>query len=262
MGESTEGVYGLMLKLTETSVITEVSQATYNVATINSIHKHPTYSHFRQASKTVTFAAQYGGTFRTFMNSGGFSEAEAREIEANYNKLYYQSKDWERELLAGACANGYVTGAFGLRIRTPLLAQSVLGSKRTMHEAEAEARTAANAAQQGYGLLNNRAAVAFMKLVWASKYKYDIKPIALIHDAIYLLIRDNVEVVKWVNDNLIECMKWNELPEIQHETVKLGAELDIFYSGWHQKVTIPNGATEAEIIAACKSCATKYQEKV
>ena len=201
------------------------------------------------------------GTYRTLMNNCGFSEQMARSIETNYHKLYKESDEYVAQRINQACKDGYVEVAFGLRIRTPLLAQSILGSKRTMHEAEAEGRTVGNALGQSYGLLNNRAAVAFMKLVWASKYRYDIKPIALIHDAIYLLIRDSVEVVKWVNDNLIECMKWNELPEIQHETVKLGAELDIFYSGWHQKVTIPNNATEAEIIAACKSCATKYKEK-
>lgn len=220
-----------------------------------------THSTWRQLSKAPTFALTYLGTYRTLMNNCGFSEQMARSIETNYHKLYKESDEYVAQRINQACKDGYVEVAFGLRIRTPLLAQSILGSKRTMHEAEAEGRTVGNALGQSYNLLNNRAAVAFMKLVWASKYRYDIKPISLIHDAIYLLIRDNVEIVKWVNDNLIECMKWNELPEIQHETVKLGAELDIFYSGWHQKVTIPNGATEAEIIAACKSCATKYKEK-
>ena len=231
----------------------------FTVEAINATVK--THSTWRQLSKSPTFALTYLGTYRTLMNNCGFSEQMARSIETNYHKLYKESDEYVAQRINQACKDGYVEVAFGLRIRTPLLAQSILGSKRTMHEAEAEGRTVGNALGQSYGLLNNRAAVAFMKLVWASKYRYDIKPIALIHDAIYLLIRDNVEVVKWVNDNLIECMKWNELPEIQHETVKLGAELDIFYSGWHQKVTIPNNATEAEIIAACKSCATKYKEK-
>jgi len=231
----------------------------FTVEAINATVK--THSTWRQLSKAPTFALTYLGTYRTLMNNCGFSEQMARSIETNYHKLYKESDEYVAQRINQACKDGYVEVAFGLRIRTPLLAQSILGSKRTMHEAEAEGRTVGNALGQSYNLLNNRAAVAFMKLVWASKYRYDIKPISLIHDAIYLLIRDNVEVVKWVNDNLIECMKWNELPEIQHETVKLGAELDIFYSGWHQKVTIPNGATEAEIIAACKSCATKYKEK-
>ena len=231
----------------------------FTVEAINATVK--THSTWRQLSKAPTFALTYLGTYRTLMNNCGFSEQMARSIETNYHKLYKESDEYVAQRINQACKDGYVEVAFGLRIRTPLLAQSILGSKRTMHEAEAEGRTVGNALGQSYNLLNNRAAVAFMKLVWASKYRYDIKPISLIHDAIYLLIRDNVEVVKWVNDNLIECMEWNELPEIQHETVKLGAELDIFYSGWHQKVTIPNGATEAEIIAACKSCATKYKEK-
>lgn len=55
--------------------------------------------------------------------------------------------------------------AFGLRVRTPLLKQVVFGARGMPYEAAAEGRTAGNALGQSYGLLNNRAAVAFMKRV-------------------------------------------------------------------------------------------------
>lgn len=209
------------------------------------------HSEERQNSKAPTFLLTYGGTHHGLMKNCGFSEKEAKTIEANYHTLYKVSDEYVSKRLAQACIDGYVEVAFGLRVRTPLLAQSILKTDSTMYEAEAESRTAGNALGQSYGMLNNRAAVEFMRRVWQSEYRYDVKPIALIHDAIYLLIRDNIKVLKWVNDNLIECMEWNELPEIQHPTVKLEAELDVFYQGWHQKITLPNKATEEEILAVC-----------
>ncbi len=120
------------------------------------------------------------------------------------------------------------------------------------YEAAAEGRTAGNALGQSYGLLNNRAAVEFMQKVWASPYRYDIKPVALIHDAIYLLIRDDVRVVEWANRELIKSMQWQELPEIKHDTVKLGAALDIFWPDWAHPTTLPNDADQETLLKVCR----------
>ena len=121
------------------------------------------------------------------------------------------------------------------------------------YEASAEGRTAGNALGQSYGLLNNRAAVEFMRKVWNSPYRHDIKPIALIHDAAYALIRDNLDVVHWVNQELIKSMQWQELPEIQHDTVKLGAALDLFFPDWAHPLTLPNNASKQEILELCNN---------
>lgn len=214
------------------------------VEIINSIQNK--YKSLRQASKTITFAAQYQGTYKTFMNSGGFSEEEAKTIEANYHKLYATSTNWLTSLLKEATKTGYITGAFGLKVRTPILAQVIYG-KKMPYEAQAEARTAGNAAQQSYGLLNNRAQNEFLARVAASNYKLDIHPIAAIHDATYWLVRRNPEVVKFVNDNLIECMEWNDDPAIYHPQVGLGGELEIFYPSWAESTKVPNKTSLEEI---------------
>jgi DNA polymerase-1 len=91
-----------------------------------------------------------------------------------------------------------------------------------------------------------------MRKVWASPYRYDIKPVALIHDAIYILIRDHAPVVEWANRELIKSMRWQELPEIQHPTVKLGAALDIFWPDWAHATTLPNDADKATILEVCR----------
>ena len=109
-------------------------------------------------------------------------------------------------------------------------------------------------------MLNNRAINAFMQKVWNSPYRYRIMPVALIHDAIYLIIEDDIDVVKFVNDFLIEEMSWQELPELQHDKIKLGAELDIF-AGWHQPVTLSNNLSKSEIINQFDKGLAEYSKK-
>lgn len=184
------------------------------------------------------------------MTNLGWSEDKAKQIEAAYHELYKVSDQYVQSQLEQASKDGYVTVAFGLRVRTPLLKQVVWGS-RIPYEAAAEGRTAGNALGQSYGLLNNRAAIAFMREVWASPYRLDIKPVVLIHDAIYILVRDDVHVMAWANRELIKAMQWQELPELQHPTVKLGAALDIFWPDWAHPTTIPNGVDEATLQQIC-----------
>ena len=232
------------------------------VESINSIadKKHPHY-HLRQDSKSPTFALTYQGTWRTMVKNLGWPEEKAKKVEANYNTLYQVSIQWVKDKIQGACEKGYAEVAFGLRIRTPLLGQSVLGGG-AIREAEAEARTLGNAISgQSYGLLNNRAINAFMAKVWDSPFKYDILPVALIHDAIYLMVKDDVEVVAYVNEHLIKEMEWQELPEIQHDQVKLGAEIDLFWPSWANPITIPNGLSKQQIIDLCTEAKRKYEEK-
>lgn len=194
------------------------------------------------------------------VNNLGWEKNKAQEVEANYHTLYQVSDDYTQGRLKQASIDGYVDVAFGLRLRTPMLKQVIFNGSKIPFEAAAEGRTAGNAMGQSYGQLNNRAAVEFMKKVRNSPYRYDIRPIGLIHDAIYLIVRDNIHVVEWVNNELIKSMQWQELPEIQHDQVKLGAALDIFYKGWHQPVTIPNNASQEEILSICKSKKLKYDE--
>lgn len=232
---------------------------TLDVTSINSIKD--LYDSIRSDSKPVSFALQYQGTWVTLVNNCGFSDDEAKAIEDNFLKLYSVSVDWVKTRLAEASKQGYAVGAFGLRIRTPVLSQVVIGNKYTPREAQAEGRTLGNAISgQSYGLLNTRASMEFMRRVRASKYKYDIALIAHIHDAIYTRVTDNFEVVAWVNKNLIECMAWQDLPELQHDQIKLSSELDIQYPTWKDVITLPNGANAEEIKQICLQECNKRNE--
>lgn len=226
------------------------------VESINSMKKK--YPELRQDSKGPTFALTYQGTRHTLVNNLGFTPELAKAIEANYHELYKESDEYIQQRLEQASKDGYVDVAFGLRVRTPLLGQTIFGGPKMPYEAAAEGRTAGNALGQSYGLLNNRAACEFMNKVWNSPYRLKVLPIALIHDAIYLLIKDELEVVTWVNQELIKCMQWQELPEIQHDRVKLGAELDVFYKGWHQAITLPNNASAQLIMETTTKGMNKF----
>ena len=207
---------------------------------VNSIKK--THPELRQDSKAPTFLLTYGGTYHGMMSNLGWSEAMAKRVEANYHELYKASDDYVADRLRQATKDGFVAVAFGLRLRTPLLSQVMWHSSGIPYEAKAEGRTAGNALGQSYGLLNNRAAVAFMEAVWDSPFRYDILPCGLIHDAIYILVKRKLNVIEFANRELIKAMRWQELPEIQHDTVKLGAALDIFYPTWADPITLPNEA--------------------
>ena len=214
---------------------------------INSIKTE--YSKDRSKSKPVTFALQYMGSWYTLVVNSGFSKEEAQAIEANYLELYKQSVAWLKGHLEEATHSGFVTGAFGLRLRTPLLAKTLFNVSVSPREAGNEGRTAGNMLSgQSYSLLNNRAANEFLERVSRSVYKYDIHVVALIHDAIYIVFPANVGCTKWVNDNLIECMQWDDLPELKHDVVKLGAEVDLFIPSWNDPITLKNNISNKEIL--------------
>jgi DNA polymerase-1 len=217
-----------------------------SVESINSIAKK--YKPLRQESKAPTFALTYQGTFHTLMANCGFSKEKAQMIEAKYRKMYKVSIDYVNQKLEQATHDGYITVAFGLRVRTPLLKQTILGTGKTPKEAAAEGRTAGNAMGQSYCMLNSRAASAFMKKVRVSKHRLDIKPCAHIHDAQYYLVRDGAyEALMYLNTELPKEVSWQDDPEIWHDEVKLSGSVEIFYPNWNHGFDIPNAANENTI---------------
>lgn len=206
----------------------------------------------RSDSKPVSFALQYQGTWSTLVKNCGFSKEESQAIEANFHTLYAVSAAYTQQKLQEATKTGYVKLAYGLRLRTPVLKQTILNSKVTPREAQAEARTAGNALSgQSYGLINTKAGNEFMARVRADeKMRTLVRPAAHIHDAQYYLVRNNLETLKWVNDNMIECMVnriEGQLPELVHPEVGLNAELDVYFPSWASALTLPNNISHDEI---------------
>jgi DNA polymerase-1 len=220
------------------------------VDSINSIKK--LYPDERQDSKEPTFLLTYGGTWHGLVYNCGFSEQKAKLIEQRYHVLYKESDEWVENRIKQACKDGYVEVAFGLRVRTPILKQTILNTSKTPYEAKKEARTAGNALGQSYCMLNNRAGIEVQEKTLASEYAMDIWPSCHIHDAQYFLVRNKIDPIHFLNETLVPAMEWQDWPEIQHPTVKLGGELSVFYPSWNDEVTIPNGASKDEIKAIAK----------
>ena len=212
---------------------------------INEIQKK--YKPLRDRSKNPTFALTYQGTWHTLVKNCGFTPEQAKEVEKRYHELYQVSDAWVNKQLDAAMTDGYITGAFGLRLRTPLLKQVIRGNSKTPYEAEAEGRTAGNALGQSWCLLNSRAWVQFMQEVRKSEFRLVIRPFAQIHDAGYALVKDDIRPLLFMNEHLIDAVKWQDHPDIWHDEVKLGGELGIFYPNWNTEITIPNNATQEDI---------------
>ena len=211
------------------------------VESINSIQE--LYKHLRGESKAPTFLLTYGGTYMGLMKNCGFTEDKAKTTEKRYHDLYVVSDQWVQAKLDQASKDGYVTAAFGLRVRTPLLAQVLRGTCKTPYEAEAEGRTAGNALGQSWCLLNNRAGSEFMRKVRNSEFRLDIRPSIHIHDAQYFMIRDNMDTLQYTNKHLVDAVNWQNHPDITHPDVGLGGDLSLFYPTWANEIVIPNHAT-------------------
>lgn len=230
------------------------------VDTVESINSIKTlFPEVRQDAKAPAFALTYLGTWRTLVKNCGFSKLVAQQIENNFHELYKVSVDWVNAKIDQAKVDGYVTLAYGLRLRTP-----ILQSRPDSSAAGVESRTAGNAVSgQSYGMVNSKSTNEFMQEVWNSPHVLDVKPIMQIHDAQYYLVRNDRTLVTWLNERIPFHMvnQTHDLPELAHEQLGLGAELDVHYKGWHQPITLPNRASAGDIQTICNAAVSKYNSK-
>ena len=220
-----------------------------SVDSINSIQDK--YPELRRRSKGPTFALQYMGTAYTLHKRTGFSLDQATKIEKAFHELYKVSEKFNTQNKQFMEKHGYVECAFGLKLRTPIITQCVLGNSRTPHEAESEARSANNAITQSWGMLLNRAMNATNARIEKAGYSEDILPCNMIHDAGYFLVKNKPEYIKFLNDVLIEEMEWNDDDTIRSKDVPMKASLEIGKS-WDTLVPLNNNATLKEIKHACQ----------
>ena len=222
----------------------KITKEEYLAGVINSIADK--YPELRRRSKGPTFALQYMGTAYTLHKRTGFSLDQATKIEKAFHELYKVSGKFNEKNKQFMEQHGYVECAFGLKLRTPIIAQCVLGNSRTPHEADKEARSANNAITQSWGMLLNRAMNATNARIEEAGYSTDILPCNMIHDAGYFLVRHNAECIKFLNDVLIKEMEWNDDAQIKSTSVPMKAALEIGKS-WDTLVPLNNNASLKEI---------------
>lgn len=225
----------------------KITKEEYLAGVINSIADK--YPELRRQSKAPTFALQYMGTAYTLHKRAGFPMKQAKQIEKSFRELYKVSEDFNKRNQTFMEDTGYVQCAFGLKLRTPIVSQCVLGNSKTPREAEREARSANNAVTQSWGMLLNRAMVATNKRIEEAGYSTDILPCNMIHDAGYFLVRDTPEHVEFLNNVLIEEMEWQEDSAIKSDDVPMKASLEIGKS-WDKLTSLKNNATIQEVTDA------------
>ena len=215
-----------------------------NVDSINSIQAK--YPELRRKSKAPTFALQYMGTSFTLHKRTGFPMEQAIKIEEAFHKLYKVSNEWNVSNKEFMEEHGHVECAFGLKLRTPIISQCIMGNSRTPYEADKEARSANNAITQSWGMLLNRAMNATNQRIEEAGYSQDILPCNMIHDAGYFIVRNDPQYIKFLNDVLIQEMEWNDHDSIRSKDVPMKASLEIGKS-WDTLVSLNNNAPLKEI---------------
>lgn len=210
------------------------------------------YPKLRQDSKASTFALNYGGTSLTLHSNNGLPMDQAIKVEEGHKEMYKVLHSWSQDNKVLMANQGYISCAFGLKVRTPLLAKSLIDSKITPSAVKAEFRSGNNAVTQSHGLMTTNAGVMFRKRLEKSPYRHQVLLINFIHDAIYLLVEENPEVIEWVNINLIECMVDSGDYQIHgNKEVPILANLEIGKS-WDKQFELPVNCSVTEIIKILK----------
>jgi DNA polymerase-1 len=217
---------------------------------INSIKKLA--PDLRQASKSYTFGLNYNQEPPGMSKSQGISLEKATKIYNGYRELYSTLVQWNESNKQFMNKNGYVEGCWGHKVHTPLIKLSLINRRITPSKVKAEFRSGNNAITQSYGMLTTIAGYRFQDKLFNSKYRYDVLLINQIHDAIYLLIRNDPEVIEWVNKTLIETMCIMDEPRLINAQVRLESELEVGTS-WQEEITLKNNISKEEIKEIIKS---------
>jgi len=189
----------------------------------------------RQDGKQVTFGLAYGATEHSVSHSLGISLDDAKVILNNYWKAYPGVRKYYTKYLMGAKnTKNIVLTPHGLKIRAP-----ELQATDELARAKAE-RSVQNALIQGLGgqLMVSRL-VLMQEAIEEQGYTEDVQIVNTIHDAVYFYIREDAEIIKWVNDVLIGDIMVRDYKE--NQLIENKAELEIG----------PNWATQVELVPFC-----------
>jgi len=151
---------------------------------------------FRQNSKAISFGLAYGKY--PDESSGG---AITQEIFDNYHNELYPGITAYREkyVLPTAKKQGYIHLGLGCRLHTSSPSDHI----RTLH----------NATCQFWSILTLIAVNELNYQVEKNNLSDDIKVHSTIYDSIYIYVRKNAEIIKWLNDTLVPIMNVDYMTE-------------------------------------------------
>lgn len=187
----------------------------------------------RQKSKSCSFALAYLCFPPKLAKTAKISLEKAEEIHKAYHTSLYPK--------VSLLANNTVSEAKSKGYR-----HYGLGFKMYSSNPDKDNRTLHNCNGQFWSILTLLTINKLHKLIDKNNLQDDVKVISTIYDSIYLLVKDNIATIKWVNDTVIPIMLTDF---IEDQVVKNEASFDIGYN-WSSLVAISNNATGIEIAKA------------
>lgn len=185
----------------------------------------------RQESKGPTFGLAYGAYPKKIAATIKCSIEQAEEIFNNYhNVLYAGITDYrENYVLPTAKAQGYIHLGLGCRIYSS--------------DPDKDIRTLNNATVQFWSILTLIALNELHYRIDKDGRQNDIIPNATIYDALYGIVRADVDSISWLNRTIVPIMEKDFLKEqVVHNEVELELGLN-----WSDLAPVPKEASTQDI---------------
>ena len=175
------------------------------------------------------------------INDGGFPKKLAKDLKCDlsiaqtiFDKFHFETflgttKYKDDYVKPAVTKQGYIHLGLGAILKTT--------------NPEKFIRTIVNATYQFWSILTLLALHQILKRIKEAGYEKDIFVYSTIHDSITCYIRDDATIIKWYNDNLIDCMVGDFL---LNQEVKLESNLDIGIS-YDKCIELPNQASIEDI---------------
>ena len=203
----------------------------------NSFRKeHKSADKLRSAAKSPNYLLEYGGYPPKLSKDLGCSLDVAQGIFNTFHLETFLGTTKYREDYVGKTAKeqGYIHLGLGARIAS--------------NDPRRDIRTITNATYQFWSILTLLALHRILGRIKEAGYEKDIKIYSTIHDSVTAYIRKDAKIIKWYNDNLIECMVGDFLLD---QEVVLESNLDIGLS-YDKCVELPNNCSTEHITTKLK----------
>ena len=197
----------------------------------------------RQKSKSNTFLLSYGGYPKKLARSAKIPLEKAQEIFDNYhNVLYTDISTMRNKVMDTTIEKGRIHLGLGCYMNTS--------------NPEQEIRTLFNACSQFWAILTILTINKMHYLIDKAGYTDSIQIVSSIYDSIYLHIKCDAIIIKWVNDNIIPLMTKDFVTDIIVHNEATGEIGFNFYD----TVAIHNNASIEEIKEAIKKAEELYRQ--
>ena len=179
----------------------------------------------RQKSKPVSFKMAYGGYPDS--HKGGVITQEL--FDAYHNQMYPSISEMRDETLVIAEENGRVHLGLGCYMHTS--------------NAEQHIRSIFNGLSQFWSILSLLTINKIHACIDEQGYQEEIKVVSSIYDSIYLVVKKDAEIIKWLNDTIIPIMVTDFIEDqiVHNEAV---GEIGLNWADLH---TVNNNASIEDI---------------